>query len=111
MESQKLITYRRPKGNIVSQMYLSAFCGRYADRLRKSHGDIEIIDENLDTKLTTEEMAALVAACKVHGFMLPEKYLAPVPEPPALDFDPAADLASDEPTPAPAKKTRKTKTA
>lgn len=91
MASNTLIEFRRePRGPIFAWA-LSAFVGKYPERIKNMHKHIEITDQSLDTKLTAEELAALVDVCRTHGFIIPDRYVTPVGEEPQIP-----DLTEDE---------------
>ena len=73
MSSKGLITVARGKKGATLQMQPTAFLGKYAERLKKAFGTLQVID--IDPSITDEQVAAIVEACKQLGIDVAEKYL------------------------------------
>lgn len=48
-------------GKFVREIRLDALLGKYFERIEKAHGTVEVVDTELESKLTTDELQKLYA--------------------------------------------------
>lgn len=95
MAINDLITVARGKKGQPMQIRLDAFLAKYASRLIKTFGSLQVI--NISKSLSEQQVADLVKVCKELGVDVAEKYLNnnnTTPPPPAAPIDLVAKRAA-----------------
>ena len=98
MASNTAIKFTKNPNGPTFEWHLSAFVGPFASRLFRGIDKANITDTELDTKLTSEELAVLIDRCKEFGIGMPDKYLSPVGDVPAITFDIKAEMSAAKST-------------
>lgn len=98
MASNTAIRFTKNPNGPTFEWHLSAFVGPFASRLFRGINNANITDTELHTKLTPEELTVLIDRCKEFGIGMPEKYLSPVGDVPAINFDIKAEMQAAKTT-------------